>query len=198
MPRYEVRTPCFAQCADCNCRPDLLDRTPIDQAEVIMTPELRAQLEQPKIDKQREWDSFFIGLAKAASVKSKDPSTKSGTVIVRPDNSVASIGFNGFPKKMQDRPEWYNDRAQKYPRMIHSEINAAIFCRDQSLEGYALYNWPLPPCRPCALEMIQHGIVRFVAPKMTPDIEERWGASVQESRQLIADCGLELLEVEYE
>jgi dCMP deaminase len=162
-----------------------------------MTPEIREQIEKASYDLyQRNWDEFFLGMAKYVSLKSKDPSTKSGSVIVRPDRSVASIGFNGFPKKMPDPPYMYDNREEKYSRIIHSEVNAAIFCRDQSMEGYTLYNWPLPPCDRCLVEMVQHGITRFVAPKMSADAEARWGEAVKKTRQYIQECRLELLEVD--
>ena len=67
-----------------------------------------------KIDK---WDSRFLELAKLVSTWSKDPSTKTGAVIVRPDRSVASIGFNGFPVKMSDHQELYDNREEKYSRL---------------------------------------------------------------------------------
>jgi deoxycytidylate deaminase len=41
---------------------------------------------------------------KVAEGWSKDPSTKVGAVIVRPDLTVASIGYNGFPRGMSDDP----------------------------------------------------------------------------------------------
>lgn len=193
--RYEVRTPCFAPCADCNCRPDLLDRNPIDHAEVIMTPQLRAQIDAPKIAEQLSWDEFFLGMAKYASTKSKDPSKPVGAVIVRPDHTVASIGFNGFPQAMPDLPAWYEDKAEKNERIVHAEINAMIFAREP-IRGYTCYTWPLAPCKECSPPLIQAGITRFVAPKVSPD--SSWAASIERTRQYCRDCGIELLEVEYE
>jgi dCMP deaminase len=201
--RYEIRTPCFAPCADCNCRPDLLDKpgeywvkpTP-EVAEAIMTPELLTQINAPKIAKQRKWDLRFLELAKTVSTWSRDPSTKSGSVIVRQDRSIASIAFNGFPKNMPDPASMYEDREVKYSKILHSEVNAMIFAREP-LHGYTLYNWPLLPCDRCFVQMAQAGITRFVAPKMTPDLESRWGESVARTRKYAEECGLELLEVDY-
>ena len=61
-----------------------------------------------------KWDQRFLDIAKLVSTWSKDPSTQTGAVIVRPDRSVVSLGFNGFPKAMLDKDEWYNDRNEKY------------------------------------------------------------------------------------
>jgi dCMP deaminase len=85
-----------------------------------------------------QWDEFYLGMAKYIASKSKDPSTKTGAVIVRPDKSLCSIGFNGFPKKMPDDPALYANRDEKYSRIVHCEMNALLFSREQ-LTGYTLY-----------------------------------------------------------
>ena len=37
-----------------------------------------------------------MGMAVLSSLRSKDPSTKVGAVIVSPENKVISIGYNGI------------------------------------------------------------------------------------------------------
>lgn len=147
---------------------------------------------------QQEWDKFYIGLSKYISTKSKDPSTKVGAVIVRPDFSVASVGFNGFPQKMPDLPEWYTNRDEKYSRVVHGEINALTFCKDESLRGYTLYTTPFMPCDRCFVQMVQAGITRFVAPTATADQLVRWGAAFDRVRQYAKECNVELIEVDFE
>jgi dCMP deaminase len=44
------------------------------------------------------WDEYFIRMAMFVAQKSKDDSTKVGCVIVSPDNTVLSMGYNGFPR----------------------------------------------------------------------------------------------------
>ena len=58
----------------------------------------------------------FLSLAREVSTWSKDPSTQVGAVLVRPDRTVAGIGFNGFPRGIYDDPELLNDRPEKYKR----------------------------------------------------------------------------------
>lgn len=113
-------------------------------------------------DKQLFWDMRFAQLAKLVSLWSKDPSTKVGSVIVRPDKTIASVGFNGFPKGIPDLPEWYADRDIKYNVVKHAEENAILFCHE-NLSGCTLYVYPLPPCSVCAGDIIQRGIKRVVA-----------------------------------
>lgn len=66
-----------------------------------------------------KWDSRFLDLAKLVSSWSKDTSTKVGAVISRPDNTIVSLGYNGFPKGMPDDKNLYDLREEKYERIIH-------------------------------------------------------------------------------
>ena len=135
------------------------------------------------------WDIYYLEMAKHVASKSKDPSTKTGAVIVREDNSLCSIGFNGFPKGMPDSEELYANREEKYSRIVHCEINAHLFSRDTSLKGYTLYTWPFASCDRCCVQMLQAGITRFVAPVLPDNLQERWGASLELTRKYIEECG---------
>lgn len=137
-----------------------------------------------------KWDSFFLDLAKKISTLSKDPSTKVGAVIARPDNSICSMGFNGFPKKMEDKQDWLNNRDIKYKRVIHAEKNAYIFAREQ-IEGYTLYTYPFMPCSPCCSFFIQAGISKIVAPYSD---NPRWIEDFALTRESCLECGVELIE----
>jgi dCMP deaminase len=108
------------------------------------------------------WDLRFAQMAKLVSLWSKDPSTKVGSVIVRPDKTIASVGFNGFPRGVPDNPEDYADRAKKLAITKHAEENAILFSREL-LDGYTIYIYPLPPCTHCAGDIIQRGIKRVVS-----------------------------------
>lgn len=116
-----------------------------------------------------KWDMRFLHLAREVASWSKDPSTQTGAVLVRPDRTVCSLGFNGFPRRMNDAPHLYNDREVKYKRIIHCEINALLSSRDQDHQGYTLYVWPFGPCERCAVQLIQAGITRVVCPRVRPD-----------------------------
>jgi dCMP deaminase len=110
------------------------------------------------------WDEYFFDLAKRAARQSKDPSTKVGSVITRPNRSICSIGFNGFPMGVEDTPERLNNRELKYPRVMHAERNAMAFATEV-LQGYTLYNYPFQPCSICAGEIIQRGIRTVISIK---------------------------------
>ena len=48
------------------------------------------------------WDEFFMGIAKLAAGRSKDPNTQVGACIVSEDNRILSIGYNGAPNNFSD------------------------------------------------------------------------------------------------
>lgn len=139
------------------------------------------------------WDQRFLDLAHHVALWSKDPSTKVGAVIARPDKSVCSVGFNGFPARMRDSQAWLDDRAQKYARMVHAEINALLFARER-VDGYCMYS-TLMTCDRCLVQLAQAGIVRFVFPPSTADQLTRWGDAFKRSWQFAQDMGLEMVEL---
>jgi len=141
-----------------------------------------------------DWNERFLELAGLVSTWSKDPSTKVGAVIVRPDKTIVSIGFNGFPQRMLDVEEFYKDKEQKYSRIVHGEINALIFANGP-VKGCTLYTFPFVPCDRCCVQMIQAGIIRIVAPKATPELLLRWKDSFDKTRTYCRECGIELIEL---
>lgn len=135
------------------------------------------------------WDRHFLDIAFKVSEMSKDPSTKCGAVIVRPDRSICSTGFNGFPRGMPDDEALYADRNEKYSRVVHCEVNALMFAREP-VHGCTLYTTPFLSCDRCCVQMIQAGITRFVAPAPTDEQTERWGDAWDRTKKYILECGL--------
>jgi dCMP deaminase len=144
-----------------------------------------------------KWDDRFLCLAAEVATWSKDPSTQTGAVFVRPDKTVASVGYNGFPSRLSDAKELYDNRDIKYERIIHCEMNALLHARER-LDGYTLYTWPFLSCPRCASHMIAAGISRIVGPACPPDKLDRWGAELEKSKALFREAGVNVLEVVYE
>lgn len=132
-----------------------------------------------------DWDARFLSLAAHIATWSKDPSTKCGAVIVRPDRTIASLGYNGFPRGVEDTPHLLNNREEKYKRVVHAEVNALLFAREP-VKGYALYTWPFLPCCRCAAQIIQSGIERVVAPGGSGPLWDRH--DVQLSRDMMEEA----------
>lgn len=104
-----------------------------------------------------KWDQLYFDLCKRVAQQSKDPSTKVGAFIVRPNRTPVSFGYNGFPRGVEDAPLLYEDREEKYPRVVHAEVNA-ILNAGSPVRDCTLYVWPLVCCPTCAGVIIQSGI----------------------------------------
>jgi dCMP deaminase len=136
-----------------------------------------------------KWDYRFLDLAKFISGWSKDPSTKVGAVIVDKNNRIVSIGYNGFPKNIEDDDRLI-DRNTKYNIIVHGEINAILFA-NKSVEGCTLYTYPFMPCQRCAGLIIQSGIKRVVS--LANEID-RWEKDFELSRKLFVESNIECVE----
>lgn len=143
-----------------------------------------------------KWDIRFLELAKLVASWSKDPSTQTGAVIVRPDKTVLSVGYNGFPRGIEDSEEKYNDRETKYSMIVHCEMNAVLSAHE-SVKGCTLYTWPFASCDRCAVHMIQSGITRAVAPILPKHLEERWSENLTKTRNLFKEAGIILEEIDF-
>lgn len=149
----------------------------------------------PDHDKQVKWDKWFLGMAEYVSTGSKDPSTQVGAVIVRPDKTVLSTGFNGFPRGVNDAPDLLADREKKYARIIHAEMNAILLSHD-NVRGCTLYTFPLAPCERCAVHVIQAGIVAVVCPvKWGAELAGRWQTNL--AAELFKEAGVEVRLVDF-
>jgi dCMP deaminase len=139
-------------------------------------------------DRQVKWDIRYLQLARTVASWSKDPSTKTGAVIVSPENFLVSIGYNGFPRGVEDTSERLNDREQKYKLIVHCERNAIISAK-RDLTGSTLYTWPFMSCAPCAGMVIQTGIKRCVAPLNN---NPRWQADFELTAKMFSEAGVVL------
>lgn len=123
------------------------------------------------IFRQIKWDHRYVRLAQYIAAWSKDPSTRVGAVLIRPNNSVASTGFNGFPPGEDDSPVLYADREYKYAHVVHAEVNALEFFRgdipktEQPARGFALYT-SFPVCPDCMTRLVEEGIARVICPSL--------------------------------
>ena len=110
------------------------------------------------------WDEYFMGVARLSAMRSKDPITQVGACIVNDKKRIVGIGYNGFPKGVDDDSfpwskdgEWLNT---KYPYVVHAEPNA-ILNSTVSLDNSTLYV-TLFPCNECAKLIVQSGIKEVV------------------------------------
>ena len=74
-----------------------------------------------------DWVNYFMAMAFLAKERSHDIQTKHGCVITSKHNIVLGMGYNGFPTGSMD-DQLPNTRPNKYPFVIHSELNAVLNC----------------------------------------------------------------------
>lgn len=141
-----------------------------------------------------KWDKRYLDLVGMISTWSKDPRGGVGAMIVSPENRVVSVGFNGFPRGVNDRrTDLYGKRV-----VLHAEENAILFSHIR-LDGCTLYTRPLPTCSTCASRILQVGIKRVVSQYIRSD-SEHWSEEQAESFRLawknLAEGGVKVLRYE--
>jgi dCMP deaminase len=140
-----------------------------------------------------KWVARFIKLAEEVSTWSKDPSSQVGAVIVRPDRTIASVGFNGFPRGVEDCHERIANRDTKLLYTIHAEMNAILSAKEP-LKGYSLFVWPFQPCAHCAASIIQSGIKEVYCPfNAHLDSYERWADSFKAALQMFDEAEVRVI-----
>lgn len=101
------------------------------------------------------WQEYFIGLAHAVSMRSHDIQTKHGCIITDVNNRILGVGYNGFPKGLDDST-LPNTRPNKYPWMIHAERNALSNCTIRPENGIAYVTGQC--CNDCIMALWQEGV----------------------------------------
>lgn len=143
----------------------------------------------------KSWDQFFMSLAFFIGMKSKDLSTRVGSVIVTPTNRIVSVGYNGFPKGVKDDVPLRHTRPTKYFWTAHSERNSIDNAR-RDVDGCILYT-PWIPCSWCAQAIIQNDIIEVVH-CYNDGLGEQfvgradWKRSTEESIEMLGEAGVKL------
>jgi dCMP deaminase len=101
------------------------------------------------------WQNYFFGLAFVVSQKSHDIHTKHGCIITDSNNRILGLGYNGFPRGLNDSSLPTN-RPDKYDWMIHAERNALANCTIRPENGIAYVTGQC--CNSCIMSLWQEGI----------------------------------------
>lgn len=144
-----------------------------------------------------KWDKRFLELAEHISSWSKDPSTKVGAVLVRPEtNLVVGLGYNGFARGVDDSEERLNNRDLKYKFVVHAEVNAILMAQEKA-KGAKLYVWPsfaIPCiCHDCCKTAIQAGVTEIIGLNPSPEYAERakrWQESIDIAKSMCDESGV--------
>jgi dCMP deaminase len=143
------------------------------------------------------WDEYFMTMAYLVSMKSKDPSTRVGAVIIGPDKEIRSTGYNGLPRTIADKHYRYENREYKLLAVNHAEENAILHCAriGISAKGCTLYS-PWIPCSRCAKSIIQAGIIEVIYdknfPGNQPNNQQDWEQSIEISKELLNEADIKV------
>ena len=102
------------------------------------------------------WPEYALDIAKVVSRRSEAPFFKVGACILRNDNSVAGVGYNGAPPGIEI--DWSN-RDERRRRVVHAEVNALRYVVPN--EAY-LIACNLLPCNDCLKMIASYGIIKIV------------------------------------
>jgi dCMP deaminase len=139
------------------------------------------------------WDDYFMSLAILVSMRSKDPSSKVGAVLVNSERKIIGTGYNGYPAGCNEAEfGWERDIEEKgwmntkYPYVVHAEANA-ILNTVSPTRGAELFV-TLYPCNECAKFVIQSGI------KKVNYLQNKYAESdiCQASKKLLEVAGVEV------
>ncbi|WP_051584606.1 deoxycytidylate deaminase [Mesoplasma melaleucae] len=132
-------------------------------------------------------------VAKVCAMRSKDPSTQVGAILVNNLKQIISTGYNGFPRGVDDdKFPWTRDGEwidTKYPYVAHAELNAIVSART-NLTNCDVYV-TLFPCNECTKIIIQAGISKVYY------LEDKYSDSkeVQASKRMLEAAKIEYKQI---
>lgn len=131
-----------------------------------------------------QWSQYFMEIAKTVSLRSKDPMTQVGAVIVNKDQHIIATGYNGFAPGMEDRADLWQ-RPTKYDYVVHAEANALLNCTQPCANGKLFVT--LYPCKECAK------LVAGARIKQIYYLDDRYKTTVAED--LFNRCGVQVTQL---
>jgi len=136
------------------------------------------------------WTERWMDLANLIASWSKDRSRKVGCVIVDERQTVVSLGWNGFPRGVDDNVGVRHERPAKYLWTHHAEANAIdnAAANGRACKHCTMYlTWY--PCASCARHIIQAGIRHLVC--VEPDWEDiSFSSDFHASRSMLREAGV--------
>ena len=150
-------------------------------------------------DKRRDvitWDEFFMRVAIAAQLRSKDPNTQVGACIADTNHRILSVGYNGTPSALNDDDfPWgtSDDPLQnKHNYVVHAEANAVLNYRGSLKDlSHASVYVTLFPCHECAKILAQAGIGEVVY------LDDKYDGTDGNriSKRILSSCGISYRQV---
>lgn len=140
------------------------------------------------------FDEYFMSMAYLVAMKSKDPKTRIGAVIVGVDNEVVSVGYNGLCRGVDDNVLERNERPTKYAFYEHGERNSIYNAAriGVSTKGCRMYTQGIPCCD-CGRGVIQAGITEVIVHRQWNNLNAtKWIESSNHSKEMFLEAGVTL------
>ena len=121
-----------------------------------------------------DWDSYFLGVAKAVAERSDCERSKVGAVVVK-DRRIRGTGYNGAPagkpgcetcprRTSEVEPGSSYDAGPGRCVAVHAEANALLYCNREDLVDATLYI-TRAPCPGCKKLIDAAGVTRVIYPE---------------------------------
>lgn len=146
--------------------------------------------------KEINWDEYFMKMAEFVKIKSKDRSTQVGAVVVGNGHAVLSMGYNGFPRGVNDDIDLRHERPTKYLFTEHAERNAIYSAARNgvSLLGSTIYiTGGGFACADCARAIIQAGIKEAIGMEGKFCGKGSWEESCRVGEEMMLEAGMNLI-----
>ena len=142
------------------------------------------------------WDEFFMRVAIAAQLRSKDPNTQVGACIADTNHRILSVGYNGTPSALDDDDfPWQatgDPLTDKHSYVVHAEANAVLNYRGSLKDlSHASVYVTLFPCHECAKILAQAGIGEVVY------LSDKYEGTEDNliSKRILESCGVSVRQV---
>ena len=141
------------------------------------------------------WHAYYLAVCRSVALRSKDPTTQIGCIIVGPAHEIRSTGYNSFPRGINDYVSQRLGRPEKYLWFEHAERNAIYNAARAGtpLQGCTIYVEVIP-CMDCARAIVQAGIVRVVvdADRMRQYSSKRYDSEFKKVKVLFKEAGIKM------
>lgn len=110
------------------------------------------------------WNDKFLSQAFITAQRSHDTRTQCGAILVNKEHEIVAEGFNGHIRGVEDGV-LPNHKEDKYPFMIHAEMNALLSCAKRGVSAKDTFCYVTTvPCITCYQAMWQAGISKIYIP----------------------------------
>ncbi|WP_420834127.1 deoxycytidylate deaminase [Streptomyces yunnanensis] len=137
------------------------------------------------MNQRLDWQSYFLGIAKAVSARGDCHRSQVGAVLVGADKRIRATGYNGTPlggpscmagecsRCNSDQPSGSGYEACEE---THAEANCLLYANWSDCQGATIYI-TRAPCRDCTKLIRSAGIARVIWPGGSMNINNREGTS---------------------